>query len=232
MDYLENKLSIKQWHEDDQPREKLMLKGSSALSDSELLAILIGSGNRNESALALCKRILFDVSNDLNNLSRMNIAQLMKYKGIGEAKAISITAALELGKRRQGINPKEKPIIRNSNEAYRAIGYILEDLSVEEFWIMHLNHGARLMKLERISIGGIASTIVDVKLIGKSCLENLTSSVILCHNHPSGNLQPSEQDNKLTKRIREALSLFDISVRDHIIIGGKGYYSFADEGNL
>lgn len=232
MNYSENKLSIKQWHEDDQPREKLMLKGSNALSDSELLAILIGSGNREESALALCKRILHDVSNDLNHLGRLTLKQLMAYKGIGEAKAITIAAALELGKRRRESSPKEKPIIRNSNEAYNAIGYLLEDLAMEEFWLIHLNHGARLTKLERISIGGIAATIVDLKLIGKTCLENLTSSVILCHNHPSGNLQPSEQDNKLTKKIQEALLLFDIAVRDHIIIGGKGYYSYADNGNL
>ena len=156
----------------------------------------------------------------------------MSYKGIGEAKAITIAAALELGKRRRESSPKEKPIIRNSNEAYNAIAYLLEDLAMEEFWLIHLNHGARLTKLERISIGGIAATIVDLKLIGKTCLENLTSSVILCHNHPSGNLQPSEQDNKLTKKIQEALLLFDIAVRDHIIIGGKGYYSYADNGNL
>jgi DNA repair protein RadC len=232
MEYKLPNIPISQWNEDDKPREKLMLKGTEALSDAELLAILIGSGNREESALALCQRMLSDVENNLDSFCRLSLKDLMKYKGIGEAKAITILAALEIGKRRRATLPKDKPAIRSSSDAYEAIAYILEEKPYEEFWILHLNRANKLTKTERISVGGISSTIVEVRLIAKSCIENLTSSVVLCHNHPSESLSPSQEDRILTKKIKAALKLFDIAVMDHIIVCGRNYYSFADNNLL
>lgn len=228
----EDKSAIKHWSEDDRPREKLLSKGKNALSDAELLAIILNSGNKYESALSLSKRILGSVEGSLDNLAKLSIAKLMEFKGIGEAKAIAITAAIELGNRKQQSVQQHRTEVTCSQEAYNAIRSMLEDLPHEEFWILHLNHSLRLTKKERISVGGLASTIVDIRLISKSCIENLTTNLILCHNHPSEKLQASEADIKITQKVKNALSIFDIHVRDHIIVGGKQYFSFADNGML
>lgn len=224
--------AIKNWSEDDRPREKLLSKGRNALSDAELLAIILNSGNKYESALSLSKRILASVEGNLDNLAKLSIAKLKEFRGIGEAKAIAIAAAIELGNRKQQSMQQLKAQVTCSQEAYHAIRSVLEDLPHEEFWILHLNHSLKLTKKERISTGGLAATIVDIRLIGKSCIENLTTNLILCHNHPSEKLQASEADIKITEKVKNALSIFDIHVRDHIIVGGKQYFSFADNGML
>lgn len=226
------KLSIKNWSEEDQPREKLMAKGRQVLSDGELLAILIGSGNRNESAIELCKRILNDSENNLNELAKKSVHDLMQYKGIGEAKAISIVAALELGRRRKSEVVLEKVKINSSKQLYEYIRPVLEDLQHEEFWIVMLNRANKIIGKQLIGRGGIAETTADLKLIFKKSIESLASAIILTHNHPSGNLKPSESDFKLTKKIQEAAKLFDIAVLDHLIIGDGNYYSFNDEGEM
>jgi DNA repair protein RadC len=224
--------AIKHWSEDDRPREKLLMKGKNALSDAELLAIILNSGNKYESALSLSKRILASVGGNLDNLAKLSIAKLKEFRGIGEAKAIAIAAAIELGNRKQHSAQQLRPQVTCSQEAYQAIRSVLEDLPHEEFWILHLNHSLKLIKKERISTGGLAATVVDIRLISKSCIENLTTNLILCHNHPSEKLQASEADIKITDKVKNALSIFDIHVRDHIIVGGKQYFSFADNGML
>ena len=221
---------IKSLAEDDRPREKLANKGPQALSDAELLAILIGSGSRSESAVDLCRRILKDVSNNLRELSRISIPQLMQYRGIGEAKAITIAAALELGRRQQATDPLEKPQITCSKDVFRIIGPALQDLSHEEFWILLLNTSGHLLRKELIGTGGIKEVAVDARIIFKHALEHMAVSIILVHNHPSGGLNPSQQDLAVTQRIFEAGKLLDIRVQDHLIISSKGYLSMADEG--
>ncbi|NND77487.1 MAG: DNA repair protein RadC [Flavobacteriales bacterium] len=228
-----DKPSIKQWAEDDRPREKLLKKGRSSLSDAELLAILIGSGNRNESAVDLSQRILREYENDLIELGKVGIAELTsRFRGIGEAKAITITAAIELGRRRREVEGKKRKKITSSKDAFEIFQPKLGDLPIEEFWILHLNRANKIIGEDLISRGGVAGTVADTKVIFKKALEKLSSSVILCHNHPSGNLSPSAQDINLTERLKEAGKLLDISVLDHLIVTDSGYFSFADEGKM
>ncbi|MDG1174397.1 MAG: DNA repair protein RadC [Flavobacteriales bacterium] len=226
------KLSIKNWSEEDQPREKLMAKGRQVLSDAELLAILIGSGNRSESAIELCKRILNDSQNNINQLAKLSVNDLMKYRGIGEAKAISIVAALELGRRRKSEAVLDKVQVTSSQHLYEYIKPVLEDLPHEEFWIVLLSRANKIIGKQLIGRGGISETTADIKLIFKKSIESLASAIILAHNHPSGNLKPSQSDLNLTKKIKDAAKLFDISILDHLIIGDGNYYSFNDEGVL
>ncbi len=232
LSYSTTPLTIKAWAEADRPREKLMIRGKKALSDAELLAILIGSGTREESAVGLSQRILNSVENNLNELVKKTIKELMKFKGIGEAKAITIAAALELGRRTQHANIIDRPQIKSSRDAFNCIAPMLIDLSHEEFWILLLNRANRVMTRLRVSTGGITGTVVDAKMIFKKAIEGAAVSLILCHNHPSGNLQPSQADLTITKKLKQGGEMLDINVLDHLIISEKGYYSFADEGNM
>ena len=227
-----NYISIKSWAEEDRPREKLLLKGKSTLTDAELIAILIGSGSRSESAVSLSKRILKSVENNLNELGKASIQELMVFKGIGEAKAISITAALELGRRRQLSDIKKRPQIRSSRDAYNAIAPLVMDLPHEEFWILQLNRSNHVIGRARISTGGTAGTIVDAKIVFKKALEMQASSIILCHNHPSGSLKPSNADIQVTRKLKEGGTFLDIAVLDHLIVSEKGYCSLADDGYM
>ena len=225
-------LNIKSWAEEDRPREKLSTKGKGALSDAELIAILIGSGNKEDTAVELSKKILASINNDLNQLGKLTINDLMQFNGIGEAKAISIIAALELGRRRKEAVSEKKPIINSSKKAYDSMSAILSDLPHEEFWVIYLNRKNELIKKVFISKGGVAGTVADTKIIFKHALELLASSIILFHNHPSGNLKPSQADVQLTKKLKETGNIMDVLVVDHIIVGEKNYFSFADEGLL
>jgi DNA repair protein RadC len=225
--------SIKEWSIDDRPREKMLAKGRQSLSDSELLAIIIGSGSIGESAVDLSKRILRDYNNNLNELGKITIKDLVKkYKGIGEAKAINIIAALELGRRRQDTDPLVRPSIHSSKDAFNYLYPLVGDLPHEEFWILMCNRASKIIHAQSVGRGGVASVVVDVKIIMKFALEHLASSIVLCHNHPSGNLKPSSEDIKITKKLKDACTIFDITVTDHIIIGDMAYFSFADEGIL
>ncbi len=224
--------SIKAWAESDRPREKLMLKGKAALSDAELIAILIGSGNRTESAVELSKRILAESSHKLNELGRLSVNRLMKFKGIGEAKAISIVAALELGRRRRGEEALQRSKITSSQSAFEILQPIIADLNHEEFWILYLNNSNKVIRKQQLSKGGITGTLVDVRLTYKMALEIGATSVILAHNHPSGTLKPSLPDKKLTHKLKIAGESLDIKVLDHLIITQNAYFSFADEGIL
>lgn len=223
---------ITHWSEDDKPREKLMLKGKSVLSDAELVAILIGSGSRNESAVALSKRILASVNNNLSSLGKQSLAQLMEFKGIGEAKAITIAAALELGRRRKEENPLELVKVTSSKVMYQEMYPIIGELAHEEFWVVYLNNANKIIFKAQLSKGGITGTIVDVRLVFKIALEQNAVAIVLAHNHPSGKLQASEADIQVTKRIKNAGLQLDISVLDHIIVTEHSYFSFADEGIL
>lgn len=221
--------SIKHWSQDDQPREKLRDKGKSTLSDAELVAILIGSGNRQESAVDLCKRILASVDNNLNALGKLSVKQLMVFKGIGEAKAITITAALELGRRRRLEDAVKQEKITSSKAVFNIMQPILGELAHEEFWVLYLNNSNKIIHKQQLSKGSITGTLVDVRLVLKTALEVGAVALILSHNHPSGKLQPSDADKKITKKIKSAAQSLDISVLDHIIVTEKAYYSFADE---
>lgn len=225
-------LSIRNWSEDDRPREKLVQKGRAALSDSELIAILIGSGSRNESAVSLAKRILQSVNGSLNELGKLTIEQLCEFRGIGEAKAVSIIAALELGRRRKAEDIPEKVKITSSSLAYQVFQPILGDLPHEEFWVAYLNNSNQVINTLQLSKGGITGTFVDVRLIVKPALLNSATAIILAHNHPSGGLKPSNEDKRLTEKIYKAAVSLDIKVLDHIIVTEKAYFSFADEGLL
>lgn len=224
--------SIKNWNEDDRPREKLLLKGRIALSDAELIAILIGSGNRNESAVSLSQRILRAVGNNLNELGRCSIVDLMKFKGIGEAKAICIVAALELGRRRRAGAALEKQKITSSASVFEYLQPIIGELPHEEFWILYLNNSNKVIKCVQLSKGGITGTIVDVRLAFKEALQLGAVGIIMAHNHPSGTLKPSQADIQLTKKLKLAGDSLDIKVLDHLIITEKSYFSFADENIL
>jgi DNA repair protein RadC len=230
MEPYKNHLGIKNWAEEDRPREKMLLKGRAALSDAELLAILIGSGTRELSAVDVCKNILFQNNNDLNQLAKLSIKDLMKQKGIGEAKAISIVAALELGRRRKDTDKVEQVKIQSSATVYDLMKPHLLDLNNEEFWILLLNRGNMVMKKHQVSFGGVSGTVVDPKIIFKIALENLASGIILVHNHPSGQLRPSEADLRITKQLKAAGDVLEIKVLDHIIFTNESYLSFADEG--
>ncbi len=223
-------LNIRDWNPEDRPREKLLLKGTSALSDAELIAILIGSGTANLSAVEVSKKILLQSNNNLNLLAKLSIKDLMKVKGIGEAKAITIVAALELGRRRKESDSEEKPKITTSKEAFDQLKGDMMDLPHEEFWVLFLNRAHRVTKKKRVSEGGVAGTVADPKIIYKLALEELASGVVVAHNHPSGNLQPSQSDIDLTKKLKEAGRFLEIQLLDHLIIAGHKYFSFADEG--
>lgn len=223
--------SIKSWSVDDRPREKMISKGRQSLTDSELLAIILGSGSVGESAVELAKRILHEHHNNLNELGKISIKELVKrYKGVGEAKAINIIAALELGRRRQDVDPIIKPKVTSSKEAYEVLYACVADLPHEEFWVAFCNRANKVIHKQSIGRGGVASVVVDTKIVMRCAIEHLASSIILCHNHPSGNLKPSPEDIKLTQAIKEAAKLFDMVVIDHIIVGDNAYFSFADEG--
>ena len=221
--------SIKNWSQDDQPREKLLYKGKAALSDAELVAILIGSGNRQESAVDLCKRILASTENNLSALGKLSIKQLMEFKGIGEAKAISIIAALELGRRRRGEEALEKKKITSSSSVFELMQPVIGELQHEEFWIIYLNNSNKVLQKNQLSKGGITGTLVDVRLVLKNALEVGATGLILAHNHPSGTLKPSEADKQITQKLKIAAESLDIKVLDHLIITEKAYFSFADE---
>ncbi|MBC8083025.1 MAG: DNA repair protein RadC [Hymenobacter sp.] len=223
---------IKSWAEEDRPREKLMQKGRAALSDAELMAILLGSGTARLSAVDVAKLILKAADNDLNALARLSLKELMRHKGIGEAKAITIVAALELGRRRKEADAPARTIITNSTDIYHLIRPNLQDLPHEEFWVILLNRANVVMRKTSISRGGVAGTVADPKLIFKEALEQLASAVILVHNHPSGNRNPSAADIALTRKLKEAGHFLDLPVLDHLIYTDAGYYSFADEGML
>ncbi len=220
--------SIKNWSDDDKPREKLLNKGRTALSDAELIAILIGSGSRNESAVELSKRILASVDNNLNELGKLSIQQLMKFKGIGEAKAISIAAAMEIGRRRRGEDAQKIEKIGSSQDAYEVLQPIMGELEHEEFWILYLNNSNKILQMAQLSKGGITGTLVDVRLIMKQALELGAVAIILAHNHPSGTLKPSNADKEITQKVKNASGSLDIRVLDHLIITQKEYFSFAD----
>ena len=224
------KLNIKQWAEEDRPREKMVKLGTEALSDAELLAILIGKGSAKEDAVSLMKRILADSKNNLNTLGKMSIHELCQYNGIGEAKAITILAACELGKRRQMESPEERPDLGTATRLYNYMHPIMQDLDVEEFWVLLLNQHYRLIKKVRISHGGITETAVDIRIIMKEAVLANTTILAVCHNHPSGNLKPSRQDDELTKSIKRACELMHIHFLDHVIITDGQYYSYHEQG--
>ncbi|SKB27771.1 RadC family protein [Daejeonella lutea] len=232
METYKEKITIKLWAEEDRPREKLSMLGRRSLSDAELLAILIGSGSRNESAVELSKRILHGCETDLNQLAKLSVKELSRFKGIGEAKAITIIAALELGRRRKDIVPVQPVQISTSIDVYEVIASQFKDLNHEEFWILLLNRANRVTSKHLISKGGQAGTIADPKIIFNIALENHAASIILAHNHPSGNLKPSQSDLDLTKKLRSAGQFLDLPVLDHLIIADQGFLSFADEGIL
>ena len=220
--------SIKNWSDDDKPREKLLHKGRSVLSNAELIAILIGSGNKEESAVELSKRILASVDNNLNELGKLSIQQLMKFKGIGEAKAISIAAALEMGRRRRGEDFLKIQKIGSSQDAFEVLQPIMGELQHEEFWILYLNNSNKILHKAQLSKGGITGTLVDVRLLMRQSLELGAVALILAHNHPSGTLKPSQADKEITHKIKNASESLDIRVLDHLIITQKEYFSFAD----
>ena len=224
--------SIKEWSEDDRPREKLLLKGKNALSHAELIAILINSGNKEESAVALSKRILASVALNLTELGKLSVNDLMKFKGIGEAKSISIIAALELGRRRRGEEAIEKKQVTSSSSVFELMQPIIGELSHEEFWIVYLNNSNKVLKKIQLSKGGIVGTLVDVRLVLKAALQIDAVGLILTHNHPSGSLIPSQADKKITQKLKIASETIDIKVLDHLIITEKAYFSFADENLL
>lgn len=226
------KLNLKQWAVEDRPREKMLANGARALSDAELVAILIGSGNAGETAVELSRRILHSVENNLNDLGRKNSDFLTRFKGIGEAKALNIMAAMELGRRRKEQDNPDKAKITGSSDAADLFMPLLGDLDHEEFWILLLNRHNKIIDRFMASKGGITGTVIDVRSIMKVAIDKLATSMILCHNHPSGNLSPSDADQQITQKLKEAGKMVDIQVLDHLIITQKKYYSFADEGMI
>lgn len=223
-------LKITDWAVEDRPREKLYHKGTSSLSDAELLAILIGSGTKARSAVDLGRELLSMADNNLNILGKLSISDLTKIRGIGNARAVTIAAALELGRRRKLAEIPEFPQIKCSRDVFELVNPVLSDLSHEEFWILFLNRSNKVINRMKLSQGGISGTVTDVRMIMKKAIENLASGIIVCHNHPSGNLSPSESDTRITQKIREAGALMDIQLLDHLIISDKDFYSFADNG--
>lgn len=228
----DRKLNIPDWPEEDRPREKLMEKGATALSDAELLAILIGSGSTKESAVALMKRVMTQCNNNLNTLGKMSLRELMQFHGIGEAKAITIMAACELGKRRAACKPEEREKMASAEGIYQFMHPKMQDLDVEEAWILMMNQQLKLIKATRLSHGGLSETAVDIRVAMREAVLNNTTVLALCHNHPSNNRQPSHQDDQLTKRMKEACNTLRIHFLDHIIICDGTYYSYNEEGRL
>jgi len=227
-----SKLSIPEWSKDDRPRERLSARGAKALSDAELVAILIRSGTPTDSALDLARIILNKAENDLHKLAGLGVNELMRIHGVGEAKAMSIVAALELGQRRRDLTVSQRPLISDSRAAFELLQPVLGDLPYEEFWLLLLDRGNRLMNRCKVSQGGMHGTVADPKLIFREALDQRASSVILCHNHPSGQLRPSAEDIQLTRKLVEGGRFLDIAVQDHLIVTSSGYYSFADNGQL
>ena len=223
---------INHWSEDDRPREKLMGKGKLALSDAELIAILIGSGSRNETAVSLSKRMLLATGNNLNNLAKLSLHQLMAFKGIGEAKAVTIIAALELGRRRREAEVANIVKIKSSQSVFDLMQPVIGELPHEEFWVLYLNNANKIVFKWQLSKGGLTGTVVDVRMAFKPAFEHGATGVILCHNHPSGTLTPSDADRQITRKLKLAGENLDIKVLDHLIITEKNYFSFADEGIL
>ena len=230
MNYTTPPLSIKAWAEEDRPREKMLLKGKAALTDAELIAILIGSGSVGENALELAHRILASVNNNLSELGRRSLKDLMKFKGIGEARAITIAAAVEIGRRRQFSDMMQRDRINHSRDIYDTMLPLMIDLQHEEFWILMLNQAHHIMGKQRISTGGVTGTVVDSKMVFQPAIETLATSIILVHNHPSGNLIPSQADIELTRKLKEGGKFLDVQVLDHVIMAHSGYFSFNDEG--
>ncbi|MDR2682378.1 MAG: DNA repair protein RadC [Dysgonamonadaceae bacterium] len=226
------KLSVKDWSPEDQPREKLLYKGVYSLSDAELLAIILGSGSRGESVVDLAQRILQSTNNNINQLGKLSVKQLMQFKGIGEAKAISIVAALELGKRRKAEEVLHRQRILFSKDVYEYFHPLLCDLYYEEFWVLFLNRASKVIDKLKISQGGIASTIVDAKVIYREALLRSATGIVLCHNHPSGHPEPSKEDDEVTVRVQRGLKFLDMYLQDHVIICDGKYYSYADEGRV
>ena len=226
------KKSIKEWASDDRPREKMMAKGRSALSNAELIAILIGSGNAEQSAVELSRAVLDSVDNNLITLSALSLGDLMRHRGIGEAKAVSILAALELGKRRRAAEANIDLVLKDSRDAYERFLLYLDDFQQENFFVMYLNQSHKVLKTERISHGGVTQAIADPKIIFKNALVNGATAIIVCHNHPSGNPRPSENDRVLTKKLIAGGKMLDIAVIDHIIIGKERYFSFLEHGEM
>lgn len=229
---MSERLTIAHWSEGDQPREKLRDNGAQALSDAELLAILVGSGSSQEDAVSLMKRILSDCNNNLNALGKMSIHQLCEYKGIGEAKAITILAACELGKRRQMEKPEERPDLGTATKIYNHMHPLLQDSDVEEFWLLLMNQNFRLIKQVRISHGGITETAVDIRIIMREAVLANATIIAVCHNHPSGNLRPSQHDNDLTAQLQQACKLMRIHFMDHVILTDGNYFSYHETGRL
>ena len=225
-------LKITDWAVGDRPRERLCSKGSSSLSDAELLAILIGSGTKNASAVDIARELLAMAGNNLSELGRLTVTDIKKLKGIGHARAVTVIAALELGRRRKLAEAIDNPQIKSSADVFNIFQPLMEDLSHEEFWILFLNRANRIINRMKISQGGVSGTVTDVRIILKNAVECLASGIILCHNHPSGNNSPSEADIKITRKIKEAGELMDVQLLDHVIICGKEYYSFADNAML
>lgn len=228
MDYL----SIKNWAADDRPREKLQTKGLQSVSNAELLAIIIGSGTRETSAVELARYVLLEAGNSLSNLGKKSVTDLTKIKGIGKVKAINIVAALELGRRRKMTETTDLFQVSSSKDVYEYIGPMITDLSHEEFWAIYLNRANKIIERYKLSQGGISGTVTDIRLILKKALELLATSLIICHNHPSGNINPSEQDKQITEKLKTASAQMDIKLLDHIIVADKKYFSFCDEGIL
>lgn len=227
-----DKLTIARWSEEDRPREKLERLGAQALSDAELLAILIGSGSTKEDAVSLMKRILIDCHNNLNTLGKMSIRQLMEYNGVGEAKAITILAACELGKRRQAEQAEERPDLGTATRLYNHMHAVMQDLDVEEFWALYLNQNHRLIKKVRIAHGGITEVSVDVRIIMREAVLSNATILAVCHNHPSGNISPSRQDDSLTQAIRRACDVMRIHFMDHVIVTDGNYFSYHESGRI
>jgi DNA repair protein RadC len=226
-------LNIKEWKEEDRPREKFLLKGAQSLSDAELLAIIIGSGNASESAVELSQRILHSVEYNLDELGKQSIQSLIKnFKGIGNAKAITIAAAMELGRRRKAAQPAEKKKVLASEDVFEVLHSKMADLPHEEFWMLLLNRANKIIGQVKLTQGGTGQTVVEIPLVLKTAIDKLAAGIIVGHNHPSGNIEPSQQDIKITQKLSEACKIVDISLLDHLIIGHKSYYSFADNGML
>ncbi|GAT63274.1 RadC family protein [Paludibacter jiangxiensis] len=226
-------LNIKEWKEEDRPREKFLLKGAQSLSDVELLAIIIGSGNACESAVELSQRILHSVEYNLDELGKQSIQSLIKnFKGIGNAKAITIAAAMELGRRRKVAQPAEKKKVLASEDVFEVLHSKMADLPHEEFWMLLLNRANKIIGQVKLTQGGTGQTVVEIPLVLKTAIDKLAAGIIVGHNHPSGNIEPSQQDIKITQKLSEACKIVDISLLDHLIIGHKTYYSFADNGML
>lgn len=222
--------ALKSWAVEERPREKVMANGIQYLSDAELLAILVGSGTRNITAVELARNILHKVGNNLHELGRQSVGDLLKIKGVGPAKAISVLAAMELGRRRAGMHHKDKIPVKSSETVFNIFHPLLGDLDHEEFWLLMLNRANKVLGRFKVSQGGLSGTVIDTRIILKKALDNLASSIIICHNHPSGNNQPSDADVKITEKLKKAAEMLEIKLLDHVIIADKSYFSFADEG--